>query len=324
MNELEFLKVQRDLVYPEVIQYEYRENWALLNRFIPIETGLPKGVRKVKAWYEDVLGRAVRYDTGTPKDIPTVGRQLEEREFNVAQWVIGADWTREYIQILQTLTGNPNIASQLGVPLDDISKKIARCRQIIEIEMNKAVIYSDTNFQGFVGNSLVPVENLVPDIYALTGTAFYDYIRNLVHEFLLNTGMTSSQLTMLVCPDLWFKLNGFMDTLNPTVTYYQALTASSPGDSLARPVLLNIFQVEELSSANLEANGVQAPATNRDRIILYNNDVGTLARKIDAPEILDPYLESPGLSWVMPYLARSSEVIIKRPMRIKYYTHQID
>lgn len=312
MDELLFLESEVTRVFPQVMDTEYKELWAYQNSdYIPALPNLMIGEEFIEIWRRDRDGIAKRYN-GVATDIPNVSVSLTRDRYTTGHWIIGAEWPKSLIQRYQAANRNGLIQRR-----DPVTERLEACREGAAEAINHALIWGDVNFNGFLNHESVPVENLAVDIYAQTDITFYNTFRSIIREFKRRSRLLSSQITILVSPDLWAKL-GDMLSIDNEATFFEMLTSSQKGESVAV-----IQELEELASAELEANGIQPPGTNRDRFIIYQNSTQTLWREFYPPDVSQPMMLPTGRDFMSTHLEGSTEVMIKNAMRVRYYTHPV-
>jgi hypothetical protein len=306
--DIVYLSSELKRVRPQILDIVRDELQAYNGVLIPTTGNLAPGEEGIVNWARDYTGRSARYN-GISTDIPTVNISLTSHEYRVGTWVIGAEWTQHelYRERIANLNSSINRRSV-------VQTKMAAMQQIIAEGIDKALIYGDVRFDGLVNNSNVPlqVESVAP--YTLTPTALYEYFRGVVEEFKRSSRLRSSQISLVVPPDLYSRLTRTIDTVN-SITPFSLLTNPTTGQSVAE-----ILELDALDSAMLEAAGVQAVGTNRDRFMLYHRNPDTISRETYPIITTTPLPLPDGLHFMCSGYQGTTEVMVKQPMRIRYYS----
>lgn len=303
-----YLKQELTRVNSTILQTIRKELWAFNGLMIPVTATLTPGLKFIEQFREDYTGMSARY-AGESTDIPTVDVTLDRNGYTVATWVIGARWNQFDLNT-EMVARSAGILTRSGL----VERKMSAMEKVISEGINKAVIFGDTGFNGFINNSNVTVQMEATSPYTLSGMALYDYFRALINEFRRTARVPTSSLTLAVPPDMFFRLGQIVTPENGS-TVYKMLTDPSLGQDVGE-----IVEVDELDSLELEANGVQPAATNRDRIVLYNKDPQTLTRETYALRTTAPQSLPDGLHFMCSGYQGSSEVMVKEPLRIRYYS----
>lgn len=304
-----YLKRELTRVIPEILKEEREELRMYNGVYIPTTFTLQPGEEGVTQFGQKYSGRAARY-TGISTDIPTVNVSINSHDYRTAQWVIGAEWTQFELLSEQVARAN-SLINRTSV----VQQKMSAMAEIISESMDKALTFGDFNFNGFVNTSDVTlqVESTAP--YTLAPLPLYNYFRGVVEEFKRTSGLISSQITMVVPPDLYSKLSTQPLPSEMSASPYRLLTDSTNGQSVAE-----ILELPALDSAMLEANGVQAAGTNRDRFILYHRSPDTLRRETYNFRNTVPAALPDGLHFMCSGYEGSTEMMVRKPYRMRYYS----
>src|SRR4028119_1213342 len=266
--EIVYLSSELKRVRPAILDIVRDELQAYNGVLIPSTGGLTPGEEGIVSWARDYSGRSARYN-GISTDIPTVNISLSSHEYRVGTWIIGAEWTEFELNRERVANAN-SLINRRSV----VQTKLAAMQQILAEGIDKALIYGDVRFDGFINNQnvAVQVESTAP--YTLTPAALYEYFRGVVESFKRTSRLRSAQISLVVPPDLYSRLTRMIDVNNPNITPFKLLTDPATGQSVGE-----IIDLDALDSAMLEAAGVQAVGTNRDRFMLYNRNPDTLQRE---------------------------------------------
>jgi hypothetical protein len=189
-----------------------------------------------------------------------------------------------------------------NVPLSD--KKAFAARRAIAEKMNKIAAFGAAKYDctGFLNNPDVPVDNSSFDPDAATADEFVEWFIDEIISVESSTELTESPTTALVTPELHgTMLKKRLSGTDMNVKQY----------ILENTDLVDIRKVTELKSATLEANGVQAGGTNKDRVLLYPLDPEIVERHIEMTKPLPE--EYRNAKYITPMYACTSPVIWNFP-----------
>lgn len=285
----------------------YIELWGSQGRHIPTTPTLRPGDEILEILGYEVTGKAARYN-GVATDIPTVSASTGQRSARVAHFITGANWTIFEAEQLEAAAsrGTPPIRNLAAI-------KQTGMRRVLEEELNPLVIFGDSSFSGFLNQPLVTPITETANLYDLTPVGLFNYFSQLIGDYKRITRLISAQIKMLVPPDLFIKLSTLPEDSTSSRTAFAMLTDAALGASVG-----TIEEIAELSSAELEANGILTPGTNRSRIVIYNPDPDTLLREYYATRLTIPGAFPNGIHWQQSAFMGSSEVQLFRPYRMQY------
>lgn len=303
----QFLKEEITQVFPDILQTVRDELRFYNGVLIPVAGQLPDGIEFIKQYRQDETGLATRYN-GIATDIPTVDILMSSHEWTVARWIIGATWNDEEVLAYQRRQSYGEISGGGG----PIQQKMAVASRVIAENINKALAFGDTNFKGFLNHSDIPTATESTSPYTLTAPNLYAYFQNLLFAVSEAARLSPNQFSLLLPPALYLKLAQPFDTTSPNVTPFSMLTSPSNGIYFA-----DIEMLPELSFNRLESGGATSPGTNRDRLVIYQRTPDVVCRMAAPLRTTEP-LRVQQLHWNVAMHQRSSEIMVRQPMRIAY------
>lgn len=304
---IQFLEKELTLVFPEVLQTIRDELRFYNGLLVPVSGQLPDGVEFIKQYRQDYTGMSARFN-GISTDIPTVDITMTSYDWRVAQWVIGANWNETEITYYQRAQSAGEITRSMG----PVQMKMLAASRIIGENINKAIAFGDTNFKGFLNHPDVPLVTETTSPYTLTAPNLYTYFNSLLGTLAETSLIPANQFTLLLPPALYRKLTLPFDTTSPNITPFGMLTDPAKGIYFA-----DIEMLPELSYTRLEAGGVFPSGTNKDRFVIYQRTPEVVSRMTSPLRTTEP-LRVQQLHWNVAMHQRSSEVMVRQPMRILY------
>ncbi|MBD2076208.1 DUF2184 domain-containing protein [Phormidium sp. FACHB-592] len=208
-----------------------------------------------------------------------------------------------------------NAAATLRVRQYD--QKMKTCIRAIQERRNRIAAFGDTklNMTGLLNNANVTPNNSSFDPYtATTATTMADFFINEVQDFYSGSSDVFFPSVALVSNTLFFRLISLvMSGTATTVKDHIEKALSEEG------IKFEIRKRQECSAAKLEANGVLAPGTNKDRIVLYSLDPEVVERHIEMIQMVPiKYVEVHGLKTIYPMFGCTTETIVNYPGAFAY------
>jgi hypothetical protein len=281
---------------PAVLEKRYRNLNFENGSIIPTIPDLQAGAATLVQEQMEVVGEAA-IGADEAFDIPLSDIGAEEVSYKIIAVFSGFHFTFRQMQA----------ADRSGVPLSD--KKAFAARRAIAEKMNQIAAFGTSKYDltGFLNNVDVPVNNSSFNPYAATGDELAEWIIDECIAIEDSTELTEMPNTLLVTP----LLHGEMvkKRMSDSDTTVEQFVLKSTG-------LASIRKLTELKSATLEANGVQAASTNKDRMVLYPLDSEILERHIE-PTAPMPQ-EYRGGKYITPMYACTSPVIWNFPKAGRY------
>ncbi|MBW4422490.1 MAG: DUF2184 domain-containing protein [Myxacorys californica WJT36-NPBG1] len=276
---------------PGVLEKRYRQLQFENGSLVPTMADLQPGAATLVQEQMEVVGEAAIV-ADEAFDIPLADVGAEEVQFKIIAVFSGFHFTFRQMQAAQFS----------NVPLSD--KKAFAARRAIAEKMNKIAAFGAAKYDctGFLNNPDVPVNSSSFNPETATADDVIEWFIDEIVSIESNTELTESPTVALVTPEL-----------------HGILMKKRVGDSnlnikqyiLGNTDLTDIRKVTELKSATLEANGVQAAATNKDRILLYPLDPEIVERHIEMTKPLPE--EYRNAKYITPMYACTSPVIWNFP-----------
>lgn len=306
---LQYLKQELTKSRAEIYQAKRGALWAYNGQFIPTQATLVPGEKSIEIYTQDFSGQSKRYN-GISNDIPTVNISMSSKSYRVADWVVGAEWNIYQLQQHQ-LAQSAGLRNLGGF----ISERVNAMARSISEAINKAVIFGQSDFKGFLSNSDVTTQVEATAPYTLSTFDLYSYLAGVSADFVTESKLSPNQLTLAVPDALYRKLTLVTIVGGIATSAYQLLTDSTFGASFGQ-----IVKISELTFSELEANGVQAVGTNRDRFVVYYNSPETLLRETYPVKMTEPLPTPDGLHFAVSAYQGSTEVQVREPLYIKYFS----
>lgn len=196
--------------------------------------------------------------------------------------------------------------------------KLQTCIRAIQEKRNRIAAYGDVSVgaTGLLNNPNVTVDNNSFNPYAArtTPTEMADFFISLVKDFHANSNNVFYPTTALISSNLYFRMISLvMPATSITVKDHVAKALSD------EDIKFTFRKVKECESAFLEAAGVQAPATNKDRICLYTLDPEVVERHIENIQLAPPkYLQVQGLNVLYPMFGCTTPTIVNYSNALQY------
>lgn len=309
------LYLYRDLEQrlPNLIEPRRRELPFESGVDIPTMTDLDPGAYEIVSTVINDVGDAKILADGA-FDFPLVDASASEDRYRVLMAVAG--FHIDFQSERREAYASANSTSRLRVRQYD--QKMKTCIRAIQEKRNRIAAFGDSklNFTGLLNNANVTLNNSSFDPYAVGTTALVlkDFFINEVQDFYSNSNDVFFPSVGLVSNEMYFRLiTLIMPNTETTVKDHIEKALSDEG------MKFEIRKRQECGSAKLEAAGVQAGATNKDRIVLYSLDPEVLERHIEMIQMVpQKYVETHGLKTIYPMFGCTSPVIINYPGAFTY------
>jgi hypothetical protein len=298
-----FLKRQLEQMLPKVLERRYKELPFENGTFVPTKPDLQPGAASVIQEQIETTGEAAVI-ADEAFDIPLSDASTSEYEYKIIAVYSGFHFTMRQLQAAQ----------YSNVPLRD--RKMFGARRAIAEKMNAIAAFGDSRYgvDGFLTNGQVPVSDLSLDIFDRENTTADDVIDLFMDEvtsIVENSEMTEAPNMALVSVRTHAELikRRIPDTdINIKSYILQNST-----------YLEDIVPCNELSSSVLESNGVHAPGTNKDRMVIYPLSDEILERHIELVRPMPEEYRSG--KYVVPMYACTTGTIWHYPKAGRYVDH---
>jgi hypothetical protein len=312
-----FLKEQLILVEPEIIRTVYPQLWGFEGKYHTVKSGLGFGVNNIVSTRIDSVGKAVNFG-GKAIDIPLANFGIDSDSWKTIMGVLGAEWSWTELE-QQKAAENSGTLGAVNV-VQEYSNALERgIRQWVH-ERTLFGDPADNSFTGLFNNSDVETIVLTDNLYSLSPRDLHLYIKNIIKNFEKTSKLTASASDMLVNVDLFDNLTNPISQSagggGGEATPYELLTDSKKGVSLRQ-----INRVNELTYASLVEYGRITASANQDMFMLYDNSAETLYKHFSGVYKTPAALKDDGMTYRTTGFAKTSEVVVKMPFRVRYYLY---
>lgn len=255
-------------------------------------------------------------------DIPLVEINATENVYRVVMPVTG--YSVSFQEELAT-----NVARGNGLQFNPRDVKLGAATRVLEERCAKVAAVGSIphGFTGLLNNPSITPVNASFDPFSTSTTAddIADWILSLIGDIFASSNNIEYPNTMLISTRLGNLLERrrMPDSGDTILTYImrtqQARAAMNSGQGLKK-----IVPLVECGFGYLEANGVEAGGTNRDRIVLYPNDPEVLEKHMmsGAIELFpEDWVLNKGARKVYPMYSFMSQTIINYPGAFSYIKH---
>jgi hypothetical protein len=290
---------------PKVLGKRYRELKFENGTIVPTTADLEPGAAEIVRETVDEIGDADIVGDGA-FDIPVVDVSAAEDRYKI--FMIASAFSYTFQQERAYEKGDAQIND----------RKMQLARRSIAERHNRIGAYGDNrlNVPGFLNNPSVILDNNAFDPYNVNTTPeqiaafFIDTIKAL-HAASNNVEMPSDCLISVPLYFLLIKLR--MSNSSMTLMEYIEKALSD------NEITFDLLKCEECNSAALEARGVQAAGTNKDRIVLYPKDPEVVERHIELPKLMpQEWVTIKEGRRVYPMFSCTTQTVINYPGAIRY------
>ncbi|HEY9737480.1 MAG TPA: major capsid family protein [Trichocoleus sp.] len=292
---------------PGMIQKRYRDLPFDDGTIVPTDATLAAGVQELVAETVDGIGDADVLGDGA-FDIPIVDLDVGEDAYKVLMIASAMSYTfqQERAMNFAGRTAQLNTRRE-GLVTRSISERRSRI-----------AAFGDRRFgiTGFLNNPNVSLDNSSFNPYD-AGTVpdeLFQFFVAIVRDFYLGSNNVGFPAGCLVSTGLYFKLIGTRMTDGAT-TLKDFIENALREDEIPFVIRKN----QESESARLEANGVQAAGTNKDRITLYVRERDTVERMIEPIQMMPPdYVSTKDARKVFPFFSCVTPTMVHQPLGMRY------
>lgn len=319
MNPGLHLSRRLEQLLPGVIGKRYRKLLFANGEIVPTMADLQAGAAEVvRDRIGEVGDAAILADKAA--DIPLVDLEMGEDRYRAFMIAAGISYSMQEMRAIE-FSGNANMIS---------SRRLSVANRVIEEKDNSIAAFGDSRmgFTGFLNNASVTVNNSSFDPYTATPDALAEFFVDEIAGIVKSTSAAEIPGDVVLSIDLDLLLTG---------------TRMTDGDrSVKRYILDNSEYITSIRACPecawdvLEANGVLAGGTNKDRIVFYPfervpmgmTDAEGLTAQID-PEVVERHVEptqQAPLEWhqtkdlrkIIPLFKCVTPTIINYPGALKY------
>jgi hypothetical protein len=304
-----FLEEELREYEPTILKTVYPELWGYEGLRFPTMGNLALGLRSIMHARMDHVGRAVNYG-GKATSIPLVNFGITMEESKTIVGVLGAEWTYFDLEAERTAKKFPQLLQQRNLVQEYRNALERGLREWMHIKSWAGD--AQAGIAGFFSNPDVTVINETQNLYTMTPGQLHNWWIDLLTSYRMSNRLTAEASSVLISEPLRAAM---------TRRFGDGSSDGTPLKMVRDELLTNVNVVNELSSAYLEEFGVVAPGTNKDLIILYENQPSVLDRRYYPIEVTAPGLLDDQLTYRVVGFCATSEARIKQPMRVKYILH---
>lgn len=267
---------------PEVLRKRHPELYFDNGALCPQVGDLPSGAQFISVETIRHYGQAALM-AGVAQDIP------------VTEITVGQEAYRAVCVVGKVEFGDPEVraakfAETNGQLVTDFQEeRLFALRRMIDVKAHELCAFGSAanTLTGFLNHPEVPKSDTSSyKMYApnATAKAIIDFITAEIHALWTETNFVESPNALLVPPKLWQVITSIYRSDQTDTTIKDALMQINPS-------LQQIIPVRELASSVLEANGVHAPSTGKDRMMIYNLSPDNVKRHFNPLYIMPPQLD---------------------------------
>ncbi len=265
-----YLSRKLEQLLPNVKTKRYRQLKFENGSVVPTMADLEAGAAEVVSTTMDEVGTA-DIVAGDAFDIPIVDISANEDRYKI--FMIAAAFSYTFDEERRAEKGNLTITD----------RKMMVARRSIAERHNRIAAYGDTrvNVTGFLNNSKVGLNNSSFNPNTATADEIAEFFVDEIKAVHTGSNNVEMPTTALVSSGMYFTLvkKRVPDSSMTLLQYIQK--ALSEND-----IEFSIRKIEECDSAKLEAAGVQASGTNKDRMVLYPLDPEVVERHIELVQLM--------------------------------------
>lgn len=253
-------------------------------------------------------------------DVPVIDLEVGEDRYRTVMIASSISYSMQQMRALE----------KAGNATEVDARKLLIANRAIEEKDNKLAAFGSTalGLKGMLNNASVGVNNSSFDFWdeATTAKEMAEFILDEMAVVITASDGAEVPSDLLVSISLERRLRSVQMSDNADRSVYEYLLANGVSSMMAVP---------ECGFAKLEANGVLAAATNKDRIVFYpREDMGMLDPELGTffPEIIErhieptqqapmEYWETKNLRTVIPVFKCATPTIVNYPSAMRYVNH---
>jgi hypothetical protein len=272
------------------------------------------GVQKIMTTYVEGLGQA-NYGTDAD-DVTFVDVGISEEGLPITEIRIGYKWREAELEADMV-----SMRSQINSGLSIVREAMANADKVLREEFHKSAIYgvARRNITGLFNNPFVVPESITtfyPYDVDTTREQLYDWIISLHGRVEEQTNRYTSVLnTMLISQGLRDQLMKLPSVSASDATAYDLLKRT-----LGERGVTNFVVRNEVSRTWLEKYGFFASGTNRELMVIYNNNSDCLKRYVSPIRQSRLYFDEKGTA-SQNFRQRVSSVKFDNPLEALYVSY---
>jgi hypothetical protein len=190
------------------------------------------------------------------------------------------------------------------------------CIRAIQEKRDRIAAYGDSTLaiRGLLNNSNISVDNNSFNPYTATAAQLADFLIALVRTFDSNSATVFRPNVALISTNLFYRTIALtMPNGDKTVKDFVEGALSTEG------IKFEFRRRRQCDGPYLEANGVQAGGTNRDRIVLYKLDPEVIERHVEMIQLAPmTYIQTKGLERLYPMFGCVTPTMVNYTTAIQY------
>lgn len=298
---------------PEVLERRLRVLPA--EEMIPTTFDLDAGAYEVVQDQVETFGEA-QLMSGDADAIPLVETKVSENRYRAYMAVSGVPYgLQEEAQAA--------LASRNGISYNIRETKINAAFRVIDERLNNVAMYGAMGSTGLVNNASVTATDSSFDPFNASTSAadLADFFLEEVGNVIETSNTVEYPSVAGVSVQLFTRLDRLTMGDSADTTVLDFILRQS-NERRRRVKLEDIIPLPELGAAKLEANGVLAGGTDKDRIVIYPRDPEVLSRHAKSPELApEDYARVVGMRKVYPVYGCGSATILNYPGAFRYVDH---
>lgn len=293
---------------PEVIKEVHPEKWGYEGRLLTTTADLRLGLRKIVHARMDMTGRAVNYG-GKATSVPLANFGITMEEDTTAVGILAAEWSYFDLEAERTAARFPELLQGRDL--------VRNFRDALDLGlrdwMHLKHVFGDRelNMSGLLTDADVTVINEAQNLNTMPTGDLDNWWLARVAEFKKRNRLTAEATSVVMSVDLETSMNRRFGDGGSDGTPMKML----------RERVSTIDVVNELSASYLEEFGVLASGSNKDMLLVYQNNRKVIDRKYYPIEVTTPALLDDQLTYRIIGFCATSEVRVKQPMKVEYITY---
>ncbi|MEO1208290.1 MAG: major capsid family protein [Cyanobacteria bacterium J06638_20] len=314
-----FLSRRLEQLLLGVLTKRYRALYFSSGIVIPTVADLEVGASEVVREKIAEIGAAAILAENA-NDIPVIDMEVGEDRYRVLMVASSVSYSMQQMRAMEK-AGNANMID---------ARKMVIANRAIEEKDNKLAAFGSTplGMTGFLNNGSVTINNSSFDFWAGATTAkqMAEFILDELAVVVNTSDGAEVPSDLLLSISLDRRLKSVQMSDNADRSVYEYLLANG---------ISSITPVPECGAAKLEANGVLAGGTNKDRIVFYpREELGMVdpETEMPLPEVVERHIEplqqapmdfweTKNLRTVIPMFKCVTPTIVNYPSAMRYVNH---
>ena len=298
----QFLFRRLEQLLPGVLGRRYRALMFESGEIVPTIGDLQAGASEVVRDTVTEVGDAAIVSDGA-FDIPIVDLSADEDRYRVLMLAAGMSWTFQQMRAMEK-AGNAQFIT---------NRKMMLANRVIAEKANKIGAFGNSalGLTGALNNASVTVNDSSFNPYTATPDALAEFFIDELGAVVASTNAVEYPDSVGVSIELEFLLIGTRMPDGSTSVMKHILDNSR--------YISKIVGLPECNFANLEANGVLAGGTNKDRIIMMPMDPEVIERHVETTQVApSEYHEVKALRHCVPMFQCVTPTIVNYPGALRY------